>query len=1374
MRAQGRAQSGRPGRHRVQRRHGRFAVSTLAAITTASPLIAPTALHASPFTAAAFAATTTTSTDPQLAKDTASWSKNEYLYPDYSAGTNYGADENDINATNVSTSNIGIQLNWDTSTGFSVLYTLTDPTAFVDPSDHTKTVDLQGIHFHTTASAPTIRYQLPGGTSTDYYAGIHDMTGNPSFDFNLPGAITRLANADGTCDDGSSDTSDDSSNIFCFNHVSGFSLTFYDSSFKKGDTLSITTNKSNGSGGTTARTLSLSGERAINALRTSFDHYLGDNISSLNPKPANDVTAKQLVDAITSGFDAYTDKVLNGTEQTNTTELTKAMADFYRAANVRDGSASTTGLTAPDTVKKILQDSIPDSVDPQTKTVLELNINNINSSSKVSDLTSTASSVAEAITKAENTSGGGQNPGGGTNPGGEDIKSVRDRALAYLGRMSFLNLGGSNNYQTYKDKIDADTTTAAITKDLAEAMALNVQTGNENGQIKESKRVFTAYDTIRAFTSIDQVASYSYNYEGPNNSTRTTTLAEQYMDVNKNSLSGSVKSYTEYMTESAFTGRYFTLPTETTTNFSQAVEAAKTALNKDGATETDYRLANNALSIAWFTYYQAFRTTLNSTATEIIRGMSFVDAKDRAEAYEEFTNQFTAGTDATDLLNIVRDLEVKNLTAGNQSTDPEVSPKVSQEDIDKLAATASPSLNTYLTAPYSGYQGVWKNTGTTLVQNSDTYKQNYPYTLNPLANQQAYDNAIEKLRTLLNDKDAMAAVNAEDQLKEAVQGVQVAQKALSAFTDSLYSNIEKATDEQKDAAKALLARMTYLTPTLRDTASTLIGNTVYTDELLAVVAEISRLNIAQGNLGLGDYAAVEKAEQLSGAESITSLDLASPENNPKLKPYFDYYTYQKEYATNNGESFKQSPAYTGADEDQQKAYDTALSALVSSTATDDATLKPLIDAYTEAKKTIEDNALNEKRSQTNSLLRRMSFLTTSQRSLYRGQVDSALTESDLLTILQTALNADITAGNSAVPADKQLTNTETVSSLDSVITAARQPYFDYYHAALSTELGTYDRVKNSNAYKNASLTARSAYDSAYTRLTDAVNATLGRYEETDYKYYITTFRNLRAALSTSALSSLSITTPQILASYINRMSFLSDSQRASYQDQALRISTDSDALAVAKSALRDDIANGNADNSPLPADSRKGNADSVTSLNGLISGVNAPYFDYYRGQGRLALNHAGDVMIAPAYYNGTAEDKSAFDSAVTALRTVVNDMDSNESSIASAWKALTSTKLWDADTSKDNRTQNRDTGATGNSGNSGNSGTDNSGSDASGTGNSGNNGSGNSGNGTGSGGNGGTGNGGFNINNIPLWALGLPGVLLPVIAVLMSMGIIRN
>ncbi|MDO4911215.1 MAG: hypothetical protein Q3972_05680, partial [Corynebacterium sp.] len=1185
-------------RHRTPSKHGRLAVSTLLSFSLPfSMAVLPTnilpGLHAT-----AHADEYSQKADSRIiGTDNANWAQNtaNAVFPAYQGATTYPANLNSDVWTNYN-SGITQTLNYTRGSagGFELVTSITDPSSFT-PIKNNEAVTLnssvlnseyfgaKGVYLFTNADISLPQFQI----------------GNENFQARVNNPLAyNIQNSTSTVIRQRKENS--MNNVWNAHTDTGLTFVITDPQIRAESAFWTTFKK-----GDKYRTTYTQRARLWNTVRLAIVGQLNETIKNLDDENKKKTVAAAR-DAIDAMMQADTDAMVAGTSGSgrNALEYIHVMENIVRGSNPKvptsvnsSGYLDDTYLTMKslDTTRAVLKKMaenanggpLTESKEGSTNAALL----NLNDNSTAFNVYSTADNIVNP--KEEEQTTDPEDKEEETTPVAEDqatVNAAKEQAKKLINAMSYL----TENSAAANIKLVEESTTSAQVLDRAKsAMQINVTNGNKT--ITENQA--TAAD-VNAISSLD-------NFRDGN--------LGQYMDVNINKANALLKEIQLYKDNGYFddvTG--LTGKDDTRAIVNSAIGGLNVVI-KEGSAEDTIKGTTNSLQTYWNNFLKAQLAGQKTTANKLIDNMSFLSKEEVEEAKTAVANAKTV----QEVRDAIRDAEVKNVEHG----------KVADSTLD------APDTTTFATEPgikLSSYPGdfkdfsdYWENKAKDQVTEAEETAKTHGYAISSTEAQDALDNAIQDLKDSLKDENTP-----ELQYKSQVEAADAAIKTiLKATVEPVQGEAETdITDEQKAQAHALINRMSYITPVLRQTANDLIDATFFMKELVALLQEISRINIVQGNAGTSEYAAVDAEDQIRDASSVTSLDTVE---NTSTAPYFDYYHYQRTKAINKHNDLVASDVYTTASADLQQAYDQAYTALANTPETASETeLAPYVAAFFPARDALYSAALSHDREAFISILNRMSFLTGSEVRQYQQQANAALSAAALTTIGINALNTNIRTGNTTtlIPTDQQISNTPQIDTYTDLITTTTSPYFDYYRTLGDTTLTQYADTPNTTAYKLASTTAQTAYTLAYQAVQRATSTTAGYYPEYEVRELIQDLVDKRTQLASNPASRITRTPAQLITTYINRMSYLTDEQRAHYLTQAANATTTEEALAIGKDALAQAIDNATTQNPTLP----KGDTTIITSIADLDKGNNRNYYDQARTTAQTLLNNTTNTTNTEA------------------------------------------------------------------------------------------------------------------------------------------------
>ncbi|MDO4911471.1 MAG: hypothetical protein Q3972_06980, partial [Corynebacterium sp.] len=790
---------------RKARVFGRTALSTLLGVATAAPIVAvPFSMHAQAFADTMPAAATANTSESLMKSDETSWQQGGLIYPQYQAGTTYGSTGQDADVEVVSHPDITISFYYaededaakyypKKTAGYHMYFTISDPESFVQPSGSNTSVVLTSPSLYgRDVTARRVSYNSARTSSSTIVDGT--LSGGS-------GSITSFYGQSATIGQGTSSNSDcsvdddsyDSRVDWCIPANQGLQITFVDPVVAKDSVLGFSVLKQGADGQNKTRYTMASSPR----LWTLFSRAVNEYFESSKGKISEEFKP-EVVDKIQEAFA----NVLAAEESPSSDEALETLGDMHLVLDASE-SKGDEKLKNVGTTKAVLGQLIDVSnIESATAAELRQKVATLTADSTISDISKITQTVSEKMDTAEEE--------------GTEEKSTAAQAKELLRTMSFISLA---DYNKYVSQVDSAADNAAILGIIKEALKASIKAEHSynNDTTVSSKNEATDED-VDALTSLDEATHGNLkNYYG-----NGANLLQTALGIIAIMTTGDAYKGTYADSENAATRR---------SELEKAVADAKAKINTAPQAEL------SALGSSLANQVSNFVATQNSAfATEwrtIVISMSFISAERRAEFFEANSKK----TQAEIMQNLVS-LFKENIAAGNSQ---KVLPVNSPLDATTFGDDTTPSMDLFTSDAANQYRHRWAGAAAVLIENDDEYRAASPYTTSEEQYQKAYVAALTTLKATVKDQ----STDRENALETQVLNVFTAKNNVAAnqvsepVTVTIDSDI---TDEQKAQARALVARMSYLTPLLRETVVSLIDDTFFMKELVALLQEISRIN----------------------------------------------------------------------------------------------------------------------------------------------------------------------------------------------------------------------------------------------------------------------------------------------------------------------------------------------------------------------------------------------------------------------------------------------------------------------------------------------------------------------------------------------------
>ncbi|MDK6269249.1 FIVAR domain-containing protein, partial [Lactobacillus mulieris] len=347
-----------------------------------------------------------------------------------------------------------------------------------------------------------------------------------------------------------------------------------------------------------------------------------------------------------------------------------------------------------------------------------------------------------------------------------------------------------------------------------------------------------------------------------------------------------------------------------------------------------------------------------------------------------------------------------------------------------------------------------------------------------------------------------------------------------------------------------------------------------------------------------------------------------------------------ETAVNDQSDVQKTSAYYNASDDKKQAYDDAVSA-GQTVLNDDSATQSEVDSATSAidnAKSALDGQATDKTALETAVNDQNDVQKTS--AYYNASDDKKQAYDDAVAAGQTVLNNDSATQSEVDSATSAINNAK--SALDGQATDK---------TALETAVNEQSTVESTPAYYNASDDKKQAYDDAVSAGQKVLNNDSATQSEADSA--TTTINSAKAALDGETTDKRALETAVNDQSNVQKTSAYynaSDEKKQAYDD----------AVAAGQTVLNNDSAT-------------QSEVDSATTaINNAKSALDGETTD--KSALETAVNDQSDVQKTSAYYNASDDKKQAYDDAVSAGQTVLNNDSATQSEVDSATTAIDNAK----------------------------------------------------------------------------------------------------
>ena len=347
-----------------------------------------------------------------------------------------------------------------------------------------------------------------------------------------------------------------------------------------------------------------------------------------------------------------------------------------------------------------------------------------------------------------------------------------------------------------------------------------------------------------------------------------------------------------------------------------------------------------------------------------------------------------------------------------------------------------------------------------------------------------------------------------------------------------------------------------------------------------------------------------------------------------------------ETAVNDQSDVQKTSAYYNASDDKKQAYDDAVSA-GQTVLNDDSATQSEVDSATSAidnAKSALDGQATDKTALETAVNDQNDVQKTS--AYYNASDDKKQAYDDAVAAGQTVLNNDSATQSEVDSATSAINNAK--SALDGQATDK---------TALETAVNEQSTVESTPAYYNASDDKKQAYDDAVSAGQKVLNNDSATQSEADSA--TTTINSAKAALDGETTDKRALETAVNDQSNVQKTSAYynaSDEKKQAYDD----------AVAAGQTVLNNDSAT-------------QSEVDSATTaINNAKSALDGETTD--KSAWETAVNDQSDVQKTSAYYNASDDKKQAYDDAVSAGQTVLNNDSATQSEVDSATTAIDNAK----------------------------------------------------------------------------------------------------